>query len=57
MSMEFYNEKFQKAKKPHKCDCCFKTIEIGERYCYQSGKYDGDFFTRAWCRDCDDVCE
>ena len=54
--LEFYNSKYVTAKKPHKFDCCFKQIEIGEKYEYQSGKYDGDFFTRAWCMDCSDIC-
>lgn len=53
--MEFYTETYHKARKPHKCDCCFKVIVPGERYLYQSGKWDGSFFTRAWCEDCADI--
>lgn len=53
--MEFYTESEHKARKPHKCDVCDKTIYPGSEYVRQTGKYDGDFFTRAWHKDCSEV--
>ena len=53
--MEFYNEYYRTARKPHTCECCRKTIEPGEKYCYQAGKFDGDFFVRYLCDDCSTV--
>lgn len=50
--MDFYDTKIHKAKKVHKCEFCEKTIEVGERYSYESGKFDGDFFVRKLCLDC-----
>lgn len=50
--MEFYNEEWPIAKKEHECECCGKKIEVGEKYCRQSGKYEGDFFDRKFCITC-----
>ena len=49
---DFYRERFPIAKKEHKCDCCFETINPGERYSRETGKYDGDFFDRVLCIPC-----
>lgn len=53
--MEFYNEKIVTARTEHKCECCGKTIAVGEKYCRQNGKWEGDFFSRAYCITCDGV--
>ena len=50
--MEFYNSKYQTARKTHKCEFCGKEIVIGEKYSYESGKFDGDFFERKLCIPC-----
>lgn len=50
--MEFYDRRFRKAKKEHRCEMCHKTIEVGEEYCNETGKYDGDFFERKMHSNC-----
>lgn len=44
--MEFYTAAIYKAKKDHVCHICDETIHKGELYEYESGKYEGDFFSR-----------
>ncbi len=51
--MEFYNRMYLKARKPHKCEFCGRTIERGEKYSRETGKYDGDFFCRKLCIPCE----
>lgn len=51
--MEFYNESRHKSRKARICECCGKTIQVGETYTNQRGKYAGEFFTRDLC----DLCE
>ena len=53
--MEFYNERHPRARKVHKCEACRGEIKPGEVYCRQSGLWEGDFFSRAWCQDCETV--
>lgn len=55
--MEFYNESHPRARKVHKCEACRREIKPGEVYCRQTGKWEGDFFSRAWCSDCELVME
>lgn len=50
--MELYNSYIRKARKPHKCEYCEKEIMVGEKYSYESGKFEGDFFTRTLCIPC-----
>ena len=51
--MEFYSEKRVTAKKEHRCCGCGKTIEVGEEYYRQSGKWRcGVFFSNAYCVTC-----
>lgn len=45
--LEFYSSYIRTARKPHKCEYCQKDIMIGEKYSYESGKFEGDFFTRT----------
>lgn len=47
--LEFYNSYIRTARKSHKCEYCQKEIMVGEKYSYESGKFDGDFFTRYLC--------
>ncbi len=51
--MEFYNQSLPKARKDHVCEFCGKKIHKGEKYSYESGKYDGDMFVRklTWLKD------
>ena len=53
MSMEFYSEACHTARKEYICEMCGRKIMQGEPYIYQSGKWDGVFFTRKLHRQCD----
>lgn len=53
--LEFYSSEFRKAAKQHTCHICGISIQPGEKYCRESGKYDGDFFDRCTCRVCNNV--
>lgn len=55
MSIEIYNEKIYTARKEHLCHICGLTIEPGEQYYRESGKYEGDFFDRSTCICCYEV--
>ena len=50
--MECYDCKHVKTRKPHTCFLCGRTIESGKEALYESGKYDGEFFSRYTCKDC-----
>lgn len=52
--MGFCTQKYQKARKEHKCEFCKKTIAKWEMYSYEKGVYDG-FFTRKLCVTCKDI--
>ena len=45
--MEFWRESDNRAKKPHKCELCNGNIKIGEIYHRETGKFDGEFFSRT----------
>ena len=49
---EFYNTSFVKARKPHRCCECCRTIEAGERYQSVTGKWEGDVDTYKTCSEC-----
>lgn len=53
--LEFYTDEYPKARKPHTCEFCGRTIERGERYAKQTGKCDGEFFSRSLCQTCDKI--
>lgn len=53
--MEFYNESIHRARKARTCEGCAKTIQAGELYTNQRGKYEGEFFTRDLCLDCEAI--
>jgi len=53
--LEFLDTRKVTARKEHECECCGKTIVKGEIYERETGKFDGEFFTRAWCVDCDRI--
>lgn len=55
--MDFYNQKYVRARKHHKCEFCEKEIVPGEIYSYESGKYDGDFFVRKLCLTCFNILD
>ena len=56
--LDFYNKSKPKARKDHICEYCGQTIRKGEVYSYETGKYDGDMFTRKLCLVCENIlCE
>ncbi len=57
MSLDFYNHTYPKARKEHKCECCGQKIEIGQKYSYETGKYDGDMFSRKLCLVCENILQ
>ena len=53
-----YREIVRKARKPHKCGDCKGQIQIGERYTYISGIWDGKPTSYHRCQDCTHIrCE
>ena len=44
-----------RARKEHRCGICGKAIRPGEKYHYQSGKYEGEFYTTKAHRRCHDI--
>lgn len=61
MSMEFYDRRTPISRKERACEMCGQKIMPGERYIYESGKFDGEFFTRSLHTECfnvlSDFCE
>ena len=57
MSMDFYHHTYPKARKEHKCEYCGQKIEIAQKYSYETGKYDGDMFSRKLCLTCENILE
>lgn len=55
--IEFYNHRKSVAIKDHTCEYCGKIIHKGEKYSYESGKYDGDFFVRKLCHTCYNILQ
>ncbi len=50
--MEFYDERSLTAKKQHTCELCGQEIKPGERYFRETGKWCGEFFSRALHEHC-----
>lgn len=42
----------RRARKPHRCEECFRTIHPGETYHRTAGSWEGDFFTVKACAHC-----
>lgn len=55
--LEFYKQSWPKARKYHACEFCAQKIHRGEKYSYESGKYDGDVFTRKLCLVCKNILD
>lgn len=50
--MSHYHREYRKARKPHQCTICRRTIRAGETYLRGSGM-DGSAWTRKECAHCD----
>lgn len=52
---EFYNFRYQTARKKHKCILCHKTINKGDKYFYEFGKSDGYIYETKLCESCKEI--
>ena len=50
-----FSETIRKARKSHKCCECFRQINIGEKYQYVSGIWDGDPDSFKTCLSCYEI--
>lgn len=55
--LEFYTHIYPVARKEHKCEFCRQIIPKGKRYSCETGKYDGDMFTRKLCSECSNILQ
>jgi hypothetical protein len=54
---DVYDCTAQKARKPHRCSECWRTIAKGESYERHSGLWDGSWETFRWCQHCSAACK
>ena len=52
MTCNFCSEKSRTARKQHLCDGCLQLIHKGEAYLKIAGKWDGDFATAKYHKEC-----
>ena len=52
---EFYEERWQKARKPHRCCECREEVPIGQQYQVIAYKFDGVLSAHKTCAACADV--
>ena len=58
MSDFYHVAERRKARKKHRCTYCGEAILAGEEYVYQSGVYDGAWYTNKMHPECfADMCE
>ena len=50
---KFFTEDWRKCRKPRRCSECWREIVPGERYCYSTGKGDGQIWAFNTCSHCD----
>lgn len=55
--LEFYNKSQPKARKDHVCEFCGQAIRKGEKYSYETGKYEGEIFARKLCLVCKNILD
>lgn len=55
--LEFYNQSKPKARKDHVCEFCGQAIRKGEKYSYETGKYEGEMFARKLCLVCKNILD
>ena len=54
---EFADVSMRKARKPHRCSECGKTISPGDRYEHYWGKYDGEVCAIDTCAVCAEIAD
>ena len=52
---DFYAERMRRARKPHRCCECSRTIAVGEEHEYATGKNDGVFWDYRTCAECREI--
>lgn len=52
MSNDFCSEKLRTARKKYFCGGCLQPIHKGEAYLSIAGKWDGDFYTAKYHKEC-----
>lgn len=55
MSVDMYENKRVKTRKPHICDYCYSDISAGTEVVCESGLFDGQFFRRYCCDECNRI--
>lgn len=55
--LEFYTSNYHKARKVHTCDLCNETINIGEKYHRNSGKYNDRMFDNKYHIECQNIID
>lgn len=50
---EVWDERHRKARKEHKCSCCYRTIMMGELYLVHFSVYEGNCETQKCCAECE----
>ncbi|MFW9099595.1 hypothetical protein ACOI8A_05545 [Pseudomonas sp. P4795] len=57
MSDSFQSKNIVKARSPHSCECCRRTINPCEHYINIAGKWDGDFYAVKTRMGCDSLMD
>jgi hypothetical protein len=47
-----WRESERKARKAHRCSCCCRTIEVGEKYIVHFSIFEGDKLSNKCCYEC-----
>lgn len=50
-----WHERTRKAAKPHTCEECRETINIGDKYSYTTSLFDGSWSTTKMCLSCKEI--
>lgn len=50
---QILSESFSRARKPHRCDCCARSINAGQTYHRQNVVADGGFYSTKLCQRCE----
>jgi len=57
MSESFQSKNRITARTAHRCECCRRLINPGEKYINIAGKWDGDFYAVKTCMGCDSLID
>jgi hypothetical protein len=54
---DFQTSRTVRARRARSCPECRQTIQVGERYSREAGRWDGDFYTAVMCRPCQEFAD